>query len=218
MVFWFLFLQIFWPFCHYGTKLFGLEFYFCNDSLYLILSAVLAILLSKKKKDAPAFCNIAAFPVAVISSVWTMLITRSVLAVPYAVIQCVCGYTFLTSVSQRWYKYAAMALNTLLILAFCGICFLRLTFGMIGKLTVVQEVSSPGGAYTAQLLDDDQGALGGNTLVRIQQPNLISLGLFSIRPQTRTIYRGGWGEFDHIDLTWQDEATLLINNKPYTVN
>ena len=44
-------------------------------------------------------------------------------------------------------------------------CFLALTFGNIGVNTVVQTVASPEGGFYAEIIDNDQGALGGNTNV-----------------------------------------------------
>ena len=38
-------------------------------------------------------------------------------------------------------------------------------FGSIGYVKVVRSVPSPNGEYIAEILDSDQGALGGDTII-----------------------------------------------------
>lgn len=83
-----------------------------------------------------------------------------------------------------------------------------------GHVTVVQSIPSPDGRLTAQVIDDDQGSLGGNTIVEVNRGE----DLFFLRIEdTQRVYTGRWGEFYDMRLAWQDDDTLLINGKPYDI-
>ena len=66
-------------------------------------------------------------------------------------------------------KIIALILSAFMILPVSFIGFAMLIFGNMGEVTVVRSIESPGGTYYAEVVDDDQGALGGNTLVDVYQ-------------------------------------------------
>ena len=212
----FLTLQLFHPLCRLSAWALGLEFHLYNESLYLILTAVLSFLLWKKSQTS--LWNLALFPLTVLACAWEILLLRSLLAVPSTAIRCSFAYAMIAPLPDKWYTYLSKGLFTLLTIGLAALCGFDLIFGSIGSETVVQEIPSPSGAYTAQLIDDDQGALGGSTKVQITQPNLIPLGIGALRPKTQTLYTGPWGEFESMTLAWQDENTLLISETPYPIN
>ena len=85
--------------------------------------------------------------------------------------------------------------------------------------TVVKSVSSPQNTYVAEVIDNDQGALGGNTLVDIKDNSkMIDLyvGKFSKPPVH--VYTGKWGEFTNIQIRWENEHVLVIDGKEYRIN
>ena len=213
----FLLVQLFWTLVHGIAYWLGMEFHLYSESLYWAISGTLSVLLWKFAKKQPTHWSIAFFPLTVCASSLELLFTRTPLGIPFAIARCVCAYAFLAPLPDKWPKYAAKVFNVLLILGFLGICGFDLIFGSIGKMTVVQEVPSPDGAYSAQLIDDDQGALGGSTQVRIVKPDRFTLLVGGIRPKTKIIYRAPWGEFETIDLVWVDEHTVLIHGKAYLV-
>lgn len=65
----------------------------------------------------------------------------------------------------------------------CFFDFIALIFGNIGQNTVVQTVESPSGKYYAQVIDSDQGALGGDTLVDVYEKSKINAILFKIEKE-----------------------------------
>lgn len=87
-------------------------------------------------------------------------------------------------------------------------------FTDFGKETIIEQVTSPDKSYTAILINSDQGALGGDTLVSIEYNNtkIIGYGYFE-----KNLYIGEWREFETIDLKWKDDHTLLINEKVYNL-
>lgn len=95
--------------------------------------------------------------------------------------------------------------------------FLFFTFGQIGYSQTVTTALSPEGTYRAEVIEVDQGGLGGDTLVRVcHVPFHWDLCLVEAQRKPRTVYIGQWGEFESMTLSWQSEQTLLINGKPYT--
>jgi len=94
--------------------------------------------------------------------------------------------------------------------------FLWFTFGQIGYQKTVTAALSPEGTYRAEVIDSDEGALGGDTLVRIYHvPFHVDLCLVEVQREPRTVYIGQWGEFETMTIDWQSEQTLLINGTPY---
>ena len=113
-------------------------------------------------------------------------------------------------------KNVAYVLSLLLLLpTLAGVLLLPFTFG---SNTVTQTVISPEGGYRAEVLDSDQGALGGDTIVRVydtqKQWDTI---VFLVRKKPQVVYWGDWGEFETMKLQWESEQILLINGRAYEV-
>ena len=86
----------------------------------------------------------------------------------------------------------------------------------IGCNRVVQTLSSPGGTYCAQVIDSDHGALGGDTIVEVYEPQKqVNLLLIELRKDPQLVYLGNWGEFENMKLEWESEQVLLINGRSY---
>ena len=102
-------------------------------------------------------------------------------------------------------KVVALVLSALIILPIGFFSFIALIFGNIGQNTVVQTVESPSGKYYAQVIDSDQGALGGDTLVDVYKKSGINLILFKIEKKPQRVYFGDWGEFENIQIHWKDD-------------
>lgn len=114
-------------------------------------------------------------------------------------------------------KIIALILSALMVLPIAFVSFIDLIFGNFGQLTVVQTIDSPSGKYCAQVIDSDQGALGGDTLVNVSKKSNLNLILFKIEKKPETIYVGAWGEFDDIQIYWKDDTCLIINCVEYPI-
>lgn len=88
----------------------------------------------------------------------------------------------------------------------------------IGQNTVVQSVESPNKTYYAQIIDVDQGALGGSTVVDVYKNKVINAGIFKIRKKPQTVYHGQWGEFENMEIYWKNEEYLIINDVEYKID
>lgn len=114
-------------------------------------------------------------------------------------------------------KVVALVLSALMILPICFFSFIALIFGNIGQNTVVQTVESPSGKYYAQVIDSDQGALGGDTLVDVYKKSGINSILFKIENKPQRVYFGEWGEFGNMQIHWKDDNCLVINSVEYEI-
>mgnify|MGYP004537430273 FL=1 len=114
-------------------------------------------------------------------------------------------------------KIIALVLSVLMILPLGFFSFIALIFGNIAQNTVVKTVESPSGKYYAQVIDSDQGALGGNTIVDVYQECEINALLFKIKKKPQQVYSGGWGEFENMQIRWKNDNCLIINSVEYEI-
>ena len=114
-------------------------------------------------------------------------------------------------------KVTSLILSVLLLAPVCYAGFIFLIFGNIGQNTVVQAAVSPDGKHIAEVINSDQGALGGDTLVDVQQVRTFDAGIFEIRKKPQRVYIGEWGEFEDMEIEWKDEKCLLLNGREYII-
>lgn len=95
--------------------------------------------------------------------------------------------------------------------------FLFFLFGGITANTVVAREVSPDGAYCAEVIDNDQGALGGATLLNVyRNDRSFTIGSWEFRNGEKTVYYGRWGEYR--DLCWTDAGHLMLNGTAYAMD
>ena len=85
-----------------------------------------------------------------------------------------------------------------------------------GARTVIAREVSPDMRYCAEVIDDDQGALGGATILTVYRlDGSFSIGSFDFRKSQTELRSGPWGEFE--SLSWQDSEHLSMNEKIYEI-
>lgn len=114
-------------------------------------------------------------------------------------------------------KIWSIVLMIILSLLTTGNGFLWFTFGQIGVKTVTDSALSPDAKYLAEVIDDDQGALGGNTLVNVSRDFKINALVFTVAPKPECVYTGKYWEYKDMTIDWADNDTLLINGKEYDI-
>ena len=114
-------------------------------------------------------------------------------------------------------KIIALVLSVLMMLPIGFLSFIVLTVGDFGHNTIVQSVESPSGRYYAQVIDSDQGALGGDTLVNVYRKSGVNLLLFKIEKKPQRVYLGEWGEYKNMDIYWKDDSCIVINFIEYEI-
>lgn len=117
-------------------------------------------------------------------------------------------------------KHSAL---TALVLVGLGILFLicfaiTAFFGNFSSSTVVRAEYSPDNRYIAEVIDSDQGALGGATLVTVRENKELRLPTLAIQKKASCLYTGRYGEFEDMILSWQSNDTLRIRDRVYTVS
>lgn len=102
-----------------------------------------------------------------------------------------------------------LAVLLLLFATFVGI--LSMVFAPLKPVnTVIQTLPSPDGTYEARVIDNDQGALGRDTVVEVQKIGSLT--------KAKRVYLGEWGEFETMEIYWKSECCLVINGKEYRVD
>lgn len=114
-------------------------------------------------------------------------------------------------------EIVVLVLSALMVLPIGFFSFIAWIFGNIGQNTIVQTVESPNGEYYAQVIDSDQGALGGDTLVDVYKKSRINFILFKIEKKPQRVYFGDWGDFENMQIYWKDNGCLVINSVEYEI-
>jgi len=102
---------------------------------------------------------------------------------------------------------------------FIFLSFFKFSFGNFWCNTIVKTLKSPGNTYIAEIIDSDQGMLGGNTIIEVKRidKNLnIFIGEFIKLP--KRVYSGEYQEYINMSISWKDENTLVISGVEYNIN
>ena len=114
-------------------------------------------------------------------------------------------------------KIITLILSALIVSLIGFISLVASIFGNFGQNTVVKTVESESGEYYAQVIDSDQGALGGDTLVDVYKKSGVNLILFKIEKKPQRVYFGDWGEFENMQIYWKGDNCLVINSVEYEI-
>ena len=214
------------PLCTIIGFFFGYQFSLYHHEAFLGITAGLSLILTSALfynkgpiNRANAVFAALLFPLALINSAFFLSLDWSLTAL-FLLIQTGCAAAvYLKFAWPIVLKWIAGMLTALLFLLLIFACTIVSVFGGLSHNTVVSLIVSPQGTYTAEIIDNDQGALGGNTFVEIKN-NMETLpflvGEFS-KPSVR-IYAGEWNEFETMQLYWQDENTIVIQGRTYNIH
>ena len=114
-------------------------------------------------------------------------------------------------------KIVAFSMSALMILPLCFISLPVLLLGNFSQNTVVQTIESPSGKYYAQVIDSNQGALGGSTFVEIHRTNNIDFFFFQLSKEPQRVYTGDWLEYQTMHIYWKNDSCLVINSLEYRI-
>lgn len=99
------------------------------------------------------------------------------------------------------------------------ICFAITAFvGNFSSSTVVRAEYSPDNRYIAEVIENNQGALGGATLVTVRENKELRLPTLAIQKKASCLYTGRYGEFEDMLLSWKSNDMLRIQDRVYTVS
>ena len=223
-VIWLLFvLTILFPAGTVITACFGYTFKLISVSAFAVTIAALsvyAVFVVKNVSENKTIQVLLAMitPLSLINAVFYILESPQIWVIASALISvgCCCCLTVKYGKPVSL-KIVTLVLFALMILPIGFISFIALIFGNIGLNTVVQAVESPSGKYYAQVIDSDQGALGGDTRVDVYQKSGINVVLFRIEKKPQRVYMGDWGEYKTMRIYWKGEGCLVINAVEYEI-
>ncbi|MBQ3006315.1 MAG: hypothetical protein IJD78_02010 [Clostridia bacterium] len=114
-------------------------------------------------------------------------------------------------------KISSVLTSVVLSVPFLIVSLAVVSFAKFGVNTVVDKIYSPDKTYYAEIVDIDQGALGGNTVVNIHKNSRLDLLFMTIAKAPQRAYVGEWGEYETMKLQWKSEQCLIIDSKEYIV-
>ncbi|MBR3819750.1 MAG: hypothetical protein IKJ41_11485 [Clostridia bacterium] len=194
---------------------------------YKILSAVSAViciasgyLLKNYTPDKADKIILSLLPlIQLINSVIYVSKSKSLItAVFMAVCFIMCAAISEKTVNSDKTKIFFVISSSLMFVAIILFSFVAVFFGNFAVNTVVNTVDSPSGEYYAEVVNSDQGATGGSTVVYVKKSDYLNLLIMKIEKTPDRIYLGEWGEYETMEIEWEDNSTLLINSKEYKVN
>ena len=96
--------------------------------------------------------------------------------------------------------------------------FIALIISDFGKNTVIRTEMSPNSIYLVEVIYNDQGALGGATLVNVTRQNRdLYLIIGSIKKDAERIYAGRGSDSFGMTLRWETDNVLYINENRYVI-
>lgn len=205
---------------------FGYQMELASVSAFVIVTAFLSVCLSvwsMKAGEAIAGGMVKVLfallsPLSLINAAFCMIECSRIWVVTSAFVCIVCCLVLTVKHGKPLaLKMIALVLSGLMILPVSFFGFMLLTFGNIGHNTVVKSVESPNGVYYAQVIDSDQGALGGDTLVDVYENKEINVLVFKLYKMPQHVYYGDWGEFENMEIHWKDDHCLVINSVEYEI-
>ncbi len=84
--------------------------------------------------------------------------------------------------------------------------------------SVEKHVASPDRTYYAEVVNVDQGALGGDTVVYVHRSRGTNLFFISFNEIPQKVYVGEWGEYKTMQIEWKNEKILIIDGKEYNID
>ena len=128
-----------------------------------------------------------------------------------------CFCVTIRNIDSKVGKIIVSVLFSMMTAFFIFFAFMMLTFGSIGQNTVIKNIESPNGNFYAQVIDSDQGAFGGDTLVNVYEKRGIDTFIFKLKDKPQRVYLGEWREYESMHISWKDDKCLVINSVEYEI-
>ena len=85
-------------------------------------------------------------------------------------------------------------------------------------IEVTSAELSPNATYLAEVIRNDQGALGGHTTIEITEQNRdINLLIGELQRNPRKVYFGRWWEYKYMSLYWESDDILYVYLRDGTI-
>ena len=171
------------------------------------------------KEEVPAAVAVATVPLSVVN-LYIWLFAAQDWSVIMLFLACAVVSVRLLKYGQliKWGRILSVVISLLLFVPYLLLLPIAAFGFAVGETTVVETVYSPNGVYRAELLDVDQGALGGDTVVQVYDEDKgVDFGFVQLRKRPQRVYMGPWGEFEDMELYWESDEVLRINGTAYEI-
>ncbi len=185
-----------------------------------VTTVVLGFVFKECTKSDIALCLCSLSPLfALISTVIFVFnyCTLTAMVCSLLVSVCCCILAVKSTKSKKDKILAVVVFILLFVFTFflSGMC---LVFGSWGSNTIVKTVDSPDGTHYAEVIDADQGALGGDTIVYVFESNKeFNLLIFRISKKPQRVYISEWGESKDMDIYFKSDDCIVINSVEYEI-
>lgn len=213
-------LYAFVPACFLMALLFGYEAVLFHNLIASVLFALLSILFTDRLLRAetaagskPERLLFGLLPLLSIIN-WVLYLPGA--ESPWLIVSMLICLVCSLIVSSSFLKLMAIKfLNVLLsVLLVLPLSFISL-FSSLGHTTVRETVTAPNGRYYIEVVDSDQGALGGDTLVNVHKGRKLNLLVLSFEKTPETVYVGNWKE--PVYISWKNDSCLVVNGTEYSI-
>ncbi len=199
---------------------FGYSVYLANHHLFSVISALAFIAFASVISKKNIYCKISAFlPLFSFANLAVCLFKdRSIVALVCMVACFICSVIIAEKAcSSLKTQIASVVTSAFLAVLIIMVSILFVGFGNFGQNTVVDRIYSPEKTFYAEIIDSNQGALGGNTVVYVHKNSKLNLLVLTIRETPKRIYMGEWREYETMQIEWKTENCLLINSEEYNI-
>lgn len=185
-----------------------------------IIAAVLLLSLKISLNKVQTVFSVLLPPLSAVNGLFFVLDSGWGFTILFALICYGCSIVILVKFAHHSaLKIISAVLSVLLILLLLFSTLIQFIFKDFGLKTVVKSVASPQNTYVTEVIDSDQGALGGATIVNVWSNGKgIDLFFCKFSKSPVCVYTGDWGEFKDMQISWKDEHTLIINTREYYIN
>ena len=205
--------------------LFGLTMTVVHPTALLILYAVAAVILTladlriQSEKQPSLFPRIFLPTAAAISGLFLIAENDHL---PWAGLPVVFAFACSIILCRRLRRSIPLSLLKFILHGVPGAALVLLSLAAIlfsgfGAEYTYPEQTSPDGKYIASAVIVDQGALGGDTVVRIYRAGELNLGLLKIRRPAAETHYSDWRRPDQFRMEWLDDHTLRVNGEEYRI-
>lgn len=194
------------------------HFYLVNYNAYTIalaavflIAAVWAAFIRDRETGTVMAVLTAVLPVLLMIS-WFLMLTEGQSGM-IGHISMATGVICSCYVAVRFVKYEALFTATAFISALLMILIAGLSILGMFQLryeTVVKTLESPSGKFYVEVVDCDQGALGGSTVVYVHERGLNTF-LFCTETSWK-FYEGQWRAYENMDIHWEEDDVLFIDD------
>lgn len=206
--------------CGYSVSLISYPFFALSVTVAFVFSAY--HISQKKNAEAPKPARITAAFLPLIALInWAVYVFKSkhtVVAVSLGICVICAAVIAEKLLKSNGAKITSVLTSSFLTLTGFLLALLLIFSSKFSAKTVVNFIVSPERTYYAEVVDVDQGALGGETVVYVHRSRSTNLFLFNLTKRPQRIYVGDWGEYKTMQTEWKNDNCLLIDSNEYTVD